>query len=32
MGDKDIFEILLSKGADVNVTNNDGMTSLHFGE
>ena len=32
MGDKDIVEILLSKGADVNVTDNDGMSSLHYGE
>jgi ankyrin repeat protein len=32
MDDKDIVEILLSKGADVNVTNNDGMTALHYGE
>ncbi len=31
-GHKDIVVILLFKGADVNVTNNDGMTSLHFGE
>jgi ankyrin repeat protein len=31
-GRKDIVEILLSKGGDVNFTNNDGSTPLHFGE
>jgi hypothetical protein len=29
---KDIVEILLSKGADVNVSNYHGMTALHLGE
>jgi hypothetical protein len=31
-GHKDIVEILLSKGGDVNVTYYDGSTPLHFGE
>ncbi len=31
-GHKDIVEILLSKVADVDVTNNDGKTALHCGE
>ena len=31
-GRKDIVEILLSKGGDVNVTYYDGSTPLHFGE
>ena len=31
MGKKEIVDILLSKGAEVNMKNNDGMTALHEG-
>jgi ankyrin repeat protein len=31
-GEKDIVEFLLSKGADVNAKDKNGMTALHYGE